>query len=127
MWPLAGGEIVEDGLEEVSDIVGIQADEDGPGLEDNVDGVEVAVGADLFEEDLGSGGEVVRWDLEAVNVPSLQNVLWISLTVSSSAPKLCLTLASTMSAYWPPQLDDTASDFDRIALSSLFDWLKAVL
>lgn len=61
--PATGVEVLQERLEEEADVLGIQADEDGVRLEEEVDGLVVAVAGDLFEEDGGIGVQVVVRDL----------------------------------------------------------------
>ena len=49
--PATSIEVRDDGLEEHTDVLWIEADENGPGLEDQVNSVEVAIAGDLLEED----------------------------------------------------------------------------
>ena len=61
----ASCQVSKDRFEEQAQILRIQADEDGPRLEDEVNSVNVAVARDLLQETIWRVvGEVVSWNLE---------------------------------------------------------------
>jgi len=57
--PTTSIKVRDDGLEEHTDVLRVKANEDGPRLEDQIHGIEVAVAGDLLEEDGRCGVELV--------------------------------------------------------------------
>lgn len=61
----ASCQVSKDRFEEQAQIPRIQADEDGPRLEDKVHGINVAVARDLLQETIWRVvGQIVSWNLE---------------------------------------------------------------
>lgn len=63
LWPPSRREIGKHWLKLQLDPLGIQADEDWPCLEDEIDCVGVSIGGDLFQEGPRGSGQVVGRNL----------------------------------------------------------------